>query len=405
MDPCVRLYLDDPYRLEFEAEILERRSLANGDLALVLDRTCFYPTSGGQPHDVGWFDSEPVLEVQEAEDGAVVHRVQHDVKGPQVRGRVDGTRRRDHMQQHSGQHLLSATCIALFGRETLSFHLGAERCTIDLPGAAFESAQLVAIELGANKIVWEGREVSAHILAPGEARRLRKPPPADAGEVRVVEIAGWDASPCCGTHVRHTSEIGLVKLLAQERIGGGTRLHFVCGFRALAACQTMQDRVDALVRLLTCHPDELVARFERLAQELKGLRTENETLQAEIAAAQSVAWLANASHAGGVPLVVAELEPGSPAALRSAATVLVEQGAVALLGQRGERVQLLFARPDAVVIDLRPAMQAACALVEGKGGGPPARVQGAGSRGEALSAALEAARAEVSARLSSLESF
>ncbi len=401
MDPGVRLYLQDPYQLEFEAAILERRTLQDGGLALVLDRTCFYPTSGGQPHDVGTLGDEPVLEVLEAEDGAVLHRVQRDVPASRVRGRVDGARRRDHMQQHTGQHLLSATCIALAQRETQSFHLGAERCSIDLGGPGLAPEDLWAIETRANEIVWEGREVRARVLSPGESQKLRKPPPAHAGEIRVVEIDGWDASPCCGTHVRRTYEIGLIRILAQEKISGGTRLHFACGHRALAASRLDHDRLETLVRLLTCHPDELVERYERLGREVRTLRKESESLHAELASARTSAWVAGAPRSGGVPLVVVELEAGSPAALRQCAAALVEQGAVALLGQPGERAQLLFARPEGLDLDLRPAMQAACLLLDGKGGGPPSRVQGSGTRGEALGSALAAARAAVESRLGS----
>jgi alanyl-tRNA synthetase len=395
LDPRIRLYLDDPDRFDFDAEVVERRPLEDGGVGLVLDRTCFYPTSGGQPHDTGTLGGVAVLEVLEAPDGAIVHRVERDPGPARLAGHVDAVRRRDHMQQHSGQHLLSATCLALGGRATLSFHLGSQRCSIDLPGEPLDDPALAAIERRANEIVWEARPVRARFVAAEELDPLRKAPPAGIERVRVVEIEAWDANACCGTHVARSSEIGPILLLGQERLGRGTRLHFVCGARAVEEAARLVRRQDELVRLLTCHPEAVVEGAARLQAEAKALRKERDRLHGELAAARAAAWIDAAPSPGGVPLVARVVEGGA-AALRPACEALVAGGAIALVAARDDgRLPFLFQRPAAVEIDLRPALQAACGVAGGKGGGSASRVQGSGERAEALEAALEAARAAV----------
>lgn len=388
-----RWYLDEPYRFDFEANVVARLQLPDGAPGVVLDRTCFYPTSGGQPHDVGTLNGVRVLDVFEDDGGRVVHRLQAPVEAERVRGHVDASRRTDHMQHHSGQHLLSATCVQLFARETISFHLGADVCSIDLPGATFSSAELTEIERRANEIVWEGRAVRVSVLDGATSKRLRKPPPGDATQVRIVEIEDWDTSPCCGTHVARTNEIGMIKLLGQERVRDCTRLHFVCGQRALEACARMLERQDALVRLLTCHPDELATRTERLLDDARQQRKHREMLHAELARARAAAWIDGAPRLRGRPLVVRVVDGTD--SLRPAAEALLEHGAIAVLAAAGERAQLLFTCPEDLDLDLRPALRAACATLGGRGGGPPHRVQGAGPRVEALESGLDAARREL----------
>jgi alanyl-tRNA synthetase len=403
MDPSVHLYLDDPERLEFDARVVEVRPLSGAEAGVVLDRTAFYPTSGGQPHDTGTLAGLPVLEVVLAADGAVVHRMARAPVAGEVHGRVDAARRRDHMQQHSGQHLLSATCVALAGRHTLSFHLGTERCSIDLPGPLLAPEALLAIELRANELVWEARPVRARFLAPEEAMELRKTVPEGLASVRVVEIEGWDRNACCGTHVRRTSEIGLVRILRQEKVGDATRLEFACGYRALAATSRAGEQLDGLVRLLTCHPDELAERCAKLVEESKASRKMISGLEAQLASTRAAAWCATAERAGGRAVVVQAIE--AEPQLAAHASAIVAAGAVAILGSAGSTARLLFARPDDLDLDLRPALAAACALVGGRGGGPPHRVQGAGPQASGLGAALAAARLEVCTRLGALRAL
>src|SRR5262249_1941888 len=162
--------------------------------------------------------------------------------------------------------------------ETLSFHLGRERCSIDVPGVLFAPAELALIESRANDIVAEARPVRARFLGPGEEAALRKELPAGAGPGRGIEIGGWGTNGCCGTHVRRTSEIGLVKLGSQEKVKGGTRLYFACGARAVGECDRAMRRVEALAASLTCHPDALAEKIERLVEDAKSARKDGEAL-------------------------------------------------------------------------------------------------------------------------------
>jgi alanyl-tRNA synthetase len=336
-----------------------------------------------------------VLDVIEEPDGRVLHCLEGDPGMEMVCGSVNAKRRRDHMQQHTGQHLLSATCLALMGRQTVSFHLGSQRCSIDLPGEPPDQLDLDAVERRANEVAWEGRAVRTRILGREELDTLRKPPPPGVEAVRVVEIEGWDTSACCGTHVRSTSEVGLIKLLAVERVRSDTRLHFICGHRALEECANSLRRQQELVGLLTCHPDELAGKCARLQSELKSLRKASEALRAEVAAAKVVAWIEESPRAAGVALVVRQLESGGSDSLGAAASAVAARGGVAILGLSGERASLLFMCPESLHVDLRPAMQAACTVIDGRGGGPKSRVQGSGKRPQAMPEALAAARDEV----------
>jgi alanyl-tRNA synthetase len=334
----------------------------------------------------------------EAPDDAVLHRMQSaPAAGARVQGRIDADRRRDHMQQHSGQHLLSATAIALFDRDTGSFHLGTERCSIDLPGRLFTLPELRALERRANEIIWEARPVRARFLASEEHALLRKAPPEGVGPIRVIDIEGWDLNACCGTHVERTSAIGCMKIFAQEKVGDAARIAFACGHRALALWDESEQRVDALVRQFTCHPGELVERAEKLVQENKSLRKAQEKLAAQAARGRAAELVAKAERAGGVPLVVYELEAGE--SLADLARAVVDAGAVALLGAKGTRADLLFQRPDALDLDLRPVLAAASTVVEGRGGGPAGRVQGAGPRVDRLPQALATARLAAAEKL------
>jgi len=395
VNPAARLYWDDPRCLEFDAQVLEVRPGPEG-AGVVLDRSAFYPTSGGQPHDTGTLDGRAVDDVTEAADGTILHRMQDPpAAGARVRGRIDAERRRDHMQQHSGQHLLSATVLALYGRETHAFHLGRESCSIDLAGGTLAAAEVARLEDRVNELVWEARPVVARFLTPGEEAALRKPPPPGSGPVRVIEIESWDQNACCGTHVARTSEIGLVKLLGQEKVKDKTRLGFVCGMRALAVCREAWNRVESLALQLTCHPDALAAKVTAMQTDARTARKAADAMRRTLAGFEAAEWTRTAPAAGGIAIVTHAAAEAGAEVLQAWADALVERGAVALLGSAAPRAALLFARPDGVELDLRPALQAALPAIDGRGGGPPGRVQAAGNRPDGVPDALAAAAASI----------
>ena len=233
-----RQYLTDPYQVEFESEVREVVALDGGNTGVYLEKTLFYPESGGQPADRGALNGRDVMDVRETDRG-VMHVVEGDFTiGDKARGKVDWKRRFDHMQQHSGQHLLSRVFLDDHGLRTIGFHLGERTCTIDLDGESVSEKQCASVERRCNELIWENISIGDRTVSREEYEKIssgdvRSRLPEDAKEVRIVEISELDQSTCCGTHVRATGEIGMIKILRVERVKGGPRIEFVCGVRAL----------------------------------------------------------------------------------------------------------------------------------------------------------------------------
>ena len=258
------LYRDDPYLLEFDATVVARRD-HGGRPAVVLDQTAFYAESGGQPWDTGTLGDARVTAVLHDGDD-VVHVVDRLPSGDRVRGRVDAARRRDHMQQHHGQHLLSRALVEVASAPTTSFHLGEAVSTIDVAGDVGADA-IRAGERRANEIVWSGQPVAVRTLSRAEAAAAGVTVPEEAGDrVRIVEAGGFDRQACGGTHPRATSEVGVVVVLGHERYKGGTRIRFVCGERAVEALHRRQSAVDEISALLSSGPDAAVEAVRRLRE-------------------------------------------------------------------------------------------------------------------------------------------
>jgi alanyl-tRNA synthetase len=259
----MRLYYEDSYLREFEAQIVA----VEGD-TVFLDASAFYPESGGQPFDRGTLNGVEIVEVFDTGDGRIGHKLAAPLPEGKVRGTIDWSRRFDHMQQHSGQHLLSAVFVELFGYQTISFHMGSEVSTIDLGVPAVSQAQVEQAELRANQIVCEDRPVSVTFEDASEVEGLRKASER-VGELRIVSIADLDRSACGGTHVRSTGEIGPVMVRKIDKIRGNVRLEFVCGLRAVRRARQDYNALSSIARSFSAAVDEtpsLVAtQIERLA--------------------------------------------------------------------------------------------------------------------------------------------
>jgi alanyl-tRNA synthetase len=266
-----RLYFEDARKTEFEARVVERLAL-EGSPGVVLDRTCFYPESGGQPWDLGTLGGARVLRV--VEDGeAIVHVLEREAPGDVLRGTIDWPRRFDHMQQHTGQHVLSQAFLEAAAGETRSFHLGPEVSTLEIGLAAASDDLVDRVERRANEVVCEDREIRTFFVPAeriGEVP-LRRPPKVQ-GTIRVVEVRGFDVSACGGTHVGRTGEIGMIKIVGWERIRGNHRFVFVCGGRALAAFEVRARVVRDLVARFNVAPAEIPAQVERMAAEAKAMK-------------------------------------------------------------------------------------------------------------------------------------
>src|SRR5260221_4321494 len=249
-----RLYYTDAYLIEFDAVV---RDVARKDdqWEIVLDRTAFYPTSGGQPFDTGTIGEAKVTDVFDAEDGNVTHVVDRELeKNCRVRGQIDWHRRFDHMQQHTGQHLLSAAFEREAAAKTVSFHLGTSSATIDLD-RDLNADQIARAEAAANDAFSEDREVRIRFITAAEATKLPlRKDPARTRDLRIIEITDYDMSAYCGTHVCRTGAIGMIAIAGVERFKGGLRVEFVCGERALRADRSLTDSVSTGSRLLSGLP-------------------------------------------------------------------------------------------------------------------------------------------------------
>ena len=392
-----RLYYSDSYCTRFSARVIEQLTW-EGHPAVVLDDTAFYPSSGGQPADRGTLGGITVLDVVVREqDGAIVHVLEHALSEAKAEGVLDWPRRFDHMQQHTGQHILSAACEQVLDADTVGFHLGAETSTVDLNIAHLDPAAVRPVEELANQVVWENRPVSARFVGPDElaALPLRRPPTVE-GPVRLVEIAGFDMNPCGGTHVAHTGEIGLIKIVRLDHRGDETRVEFLCGGRALRDYRAKNTMAHRLAGLLTVGHWELDQAVERLQAEAKQLRRDLRRAHGRLLKVEATE-LAEAAVVHGPYRVVRRVweVPGKPPGeLRALAQELVQHpDTVALLAGVGERTFLCFARAEGLDLDVAALLQEACTQLGGQGGGRPHLAQGSGpategTRVEAVLASL-----------------
>ncbi len=392
-----RLYYTDSYLAAFEAVV--RESERKGDRwEVVLDRTAFYPTSGGQPHDTGTLDAARVLEVFEDEDGNVRHVLDRELEqDARVRGSIDWGRRFDHMQQHTGQHLLSAAFERETSAKTLSFHLGTHSSTLDLDRDLPADA-LARVEDAANGIVWEDRDVSARLVSAAEAATLPlRKDPARAGELRLIEIADYDLSACGGTHVCRTGAIGMIALAASERFKGGLRVEFLCGRRALQAFRQLKQAVDGSVRALSVLPRDLPAAIEKIQAASREQQKMFEGLQERLAAHEAAALGAKAQKAGSVSLVAGQLAGWDAAGLKRVASGVVAGAAAtaAVLLSAESPAAIVVARSADLQFDAGDVLKKLLGEFGGKGGGRGSMAQGGGLTAPAP-AVLERARQIVS---------
>jgi alanyl-tRNA synthetase len=391
-----RLYLDDPELLRFDAQVTALRTLG-GRPAAVLDRTAFYPEGGGQPADRGVLGEVAVLDVQEV-DGEIQHVLAGELAPGPVQGEVDAGRRRDHVQQHHGQHLLSAAFEVTAGAHTVSFHLGAETCTIDLdlPLARLGPEALRAAEARANDLVFRDLPVTARELSPEELASLplRKEPVKGSRVVMVGDPGAGelaDATPCGGTHPRRTGTVGAIAVLRAQKWGSGTRVEFVCGGRVLGALAEANRRLADASAALRCAPAEVPGVVARLAEDSAAQRKDLDRLLLALADVEA-ARLAAAEPVGPVKKVLVPPGPGAAAFARAVALALAARGRLALLGATEDgRAYLAFARPRGEGPHLGELLRAAAAILGGKGGGAPDIAQGSGPEMARLEEALAGA--------------
>ena len=390
-----RLYYTDAYLVEFDAVVrdVQRR---DDRWRVTLDRTAFYPTSGGQPFDVGTLGEATVTEVDE-EDGTIVHSVDRELeKNSRVRGHVDWNRRFDHMQQHTGQHLLSAAFEHEAGAKTISFHLGALTSTIDL-NKELSSAEVARVEDTANKVLWEDHEVCVRFATASEAAKLPlRKEPAREGELRLIEIKDYDLSACGGTHVRRTGAIGMIAISGFERFKSGLRVEFLCGARALRAYRALDRAVGGSVRLLSVLPDELPSAIEKLQSAGRSHQKEKDGLYERLALHEAASLISSAQKVGDATLVAAAVAGWDAIGLKKLASAVVTRPATAAVLLTSESPFLIVvSRSQDLPYDTGIVLKKLIERFGGKGGGKGAMAQGGGLTGEPQ-VILDAAREEIS---------
>ena len=391
-----RLYHTDAYRREFDADVIA--CTAAGDrFEVTLSATAFYPTSGGQPHDLGTLGGRAVVEVMDHDDGRLVHMVDGPLDvGRQVTGAVDWGRRFDHMQQHTGQHVLSAAFDRVCQARTESFHLGTAAATINLHRQV-TATEIAAAEGEANRVVWEDREVRVRFVSAEEAAALPlRKESGRAGMLRLVEVADFDLSACGGTHVARTGGIGLIAVTGSEKFKGGTRVEFLCGGRVLTRLRDWRDALAATNRLLSVSPAELAPAVERLQAENKALARTARGFQEQLATQVAAELVGSGERAAGRIVVARAMDGWEAAGLKAlAAGVAAQPGtAVAVFSTTSPALAVVARAPD-VALDAAAVLKALVARFGGKGGGKPDLAQGGGLTGD-VTDIVAAARALLS---------
>jgi len=374
-----RLYYNDPYLLEFDAKIIEARAVGDR-LGLVLDKTAFYPTSGGQPNDLGMIDDVPLVDCLEDEaSGNIIHVIEGSVTGPSVHARVDPARRADHMQQHSGQHVLSQAFVELFNWPTVSFHLGAVSCTIDLPADSVSREQAEAAEDLANRIVRENRSVAIRYIAPENISEagLRKPTDR-SGDIRVIDIAGYDRSACGGTHVRTTGEIGPILITGIDRAKKQTRVEFISGDRVLKYARQANRTLESISQTISAAPFETASAVRALWDEHQRTRKRIEDFESELLDYEAAEFPVS----NGVAKATFK-NRGIEKLKMLAVKICARPGTVVLLADEGDQLRVVFARSADVAIDVAALLKKTLERFGGRGGGRPNLAQGGGLTGSA----------------------
>jgi alanyl-tRNA synthetase len=373
-----RLYYTDPYLTEFEAEVVDVQQLETRE-GIVLDRTAFYPTSGGQPFDTGTLGGARVVDVVDGDDGRIVHVVEGDAPRGRVGARVDWDRRFEHMQQHTGQHVLSAAFDKLHGVRTTSFHLGSEAATIDL-AREVTPTEIARAEHAANQVVWSDAPVTIRFVQAEDALALRlRKESARTGRLRIIEVEGFDVSACGGTHVARTGAIGIIVASSWERLRGGSRVEFRCGIRALRSHSLLRDTAAAGSRMLSVAAGELPAAIDRLQEDNKDLRRRARDLAARLATYETDALAARAILIGSCRVVFESLADLDINGLKTVAQgIAARPGHAAVVCTKHEPLSIVIARAADASFDAAAVLKTLTAGFGGKGGGRADLAQGGG---------------------------
>lgn len=383
-------YYQDAMMKEFTANVV-KTGTENDRSYIVLDNTAFYPTGGGQPHDTGWIDSFEIVDV-ETVDGEIRHYTYADVSNisEEILGKLNWTRRFDHMQQHTGQHILTAAFVELFDMATTSFHLGTELVTIDLNIADITEKQLEAVENRANEIILENRPIEAKWVTKSELSQynLRKDVKVDE-DIRLVIIPDYDYNGCGGTHPTSTGQVGMLKILATEKMKKQIRVHFVCGNRVRTQLAMRKHVLSDVARQLSVPEEQAAEALRKFVEVAK-------VTEKSLSEAQDALLEFEARELAKQSFVATSFENRSIQQLQKLARFITQQNpmAIALLVANNEdKIQFVAARGSEQTKSMKDISAIALPLINGKGGGSDALVQGGGEKIVTAESLLEALKA------------
>jgi alanyl-tRNA synthetase len=408
MSVTERLYYQDSHLLEFDARVLGISERDDGQIAVTLNRTAFYPTGGGQPNDTGLLGEARVIDCIDAEEAGVLHVIQGPVPevGDTVHGRVDRLRRLDHLQQHTGQHILSAAFVQLFEAPTRSFRVLEHECEIDVELADPTDARIEqAVDL-ANQIIWESRPIQIREVTSAEAASLPlRKEPAREGELRLIEINDFDLTPCGGTHAGSTGEVGILAVRSWERAKGLTRIHFMAGLRVLTDYRKANRTATEVAGLFSAGREDSPGLVSRLIDENKKLRrrvADLEQVACRVEADEMLQGIGPTVREGSelsrdFRIIARVFDDRSADSLKQLASALVANpNVIALLASRdGDTARLVFARSADASGDMNALMRKACEAIGGRGGGRPEMAQGGGPAIDRLEQVIKDATEEV----------
>jgi alanyl-tRNA synthetase len=376
------LYQQDPSKLEFEASVVEILDLPNDHKGVVLDQTYFYPTGGGQEHDTGYIDSARVVDVYKDDQSRLVHIVEGELGSGPVKVRIDADRRLRHMQHHTAQHLLTQCLLRQTGYETVSANInGNSPSTLDIVASKLGKSDLEQAEITANRIIYEDRIVKTYFVTPNELQSipLRRPPKVTEN-IRIVEIDGYDYSPCGGTHVLHTGSIGLVKVLKTERQNDKLRVYFIAGLQAFEVFSQMYDSFSSLSNQMSMNWQDIPAVMIKQTEQLSTLQKDLQAIKQASVKYEARDVVDRADRQSGFKLVRESYEgrPVSELRLLADELKLIPDLVSFLATYDGQKVSLIVTCGEAVGKDARQLLSRQLALIQGRGGGDARFAQGGG---------------------------
>ncbi len=387
-----KLYYQDPYIKEFKAQLLHQNTDEQGNLYAVLNQTAFYPTGGGQPHDTGVLNGVEVVAVEEVE-GEIRHYIKMPLPQGEIEGKIDWSRRLDHMQQHTGQHILSAAFAELFNCQTVSFHLGKDICTIDIHTNALGEDEASAAEALANEIVFENRTIETKWISAAEITQypLRKQPSVTEN-IRLVIIPDFDYNGCGGTHPSSTGQVSSIKILDWEKQKQNIRVQFVCGNRVLKQLHEKHKVMKQLTAALNAPQENVADAAMRIIQDAKILEKNVENKNEQLLSFEAKELLIQHKTEDNVQAVFNDRSIKELQTLARKITELADDSVVILVNELEDKLQFVCASGNGSDANMKKLANELLSSINGKGGGSESFAQGGGPKGMSGEELLQKAR-------------